>query len=202
MPRKAKAQRRSKPRAKPRSTPPRFGPERGLTAKQELFIAEYLIDLNATQAAIRAGFSKKSATAIGAEYLRKPHIAAAVAAKKAVQLERAELSANRVLEEMRRLAFMDVGVLFDSAGNLRPLHTMTPEDRAAIAGVEVIIKNAEAGDGKTDKVHKIKLCDKVRVLEMLGKHYKLLSDTINVTADDALIDKLMAGRKRAMEARA
>lgn len=200
MPRKSKSTPRKKKRARPTSQ--RFGPERDLTAKQERFIAEYLIDLNATQAAIRAGFSKKSATAIGAEYLRKPHIAAAVAAKKSDQLERAELSATRVLEEMRRLAFMDIGVLFDASGNLRPLHQLSPEERSAIAGMEVIIKNAEAGDGKTDKVHKIKLWDKVRTLEMLGKHYKLLSDTINVTADDALIAKLQAGRKRALEARA
>lgn len=194
---------RKKPPAKPKkkAAPPRFGPERGMTPKQERFVAEYLVDLNATQAAIRAGFSEKSATAIGAEYLRKPHIAAAVAAKKSVQLANVELTATRVLEEMRRLAFSDVGVLFDDKGNLRPVHTLSPEDRSAIAGLEVIIKNAEAGDGKTDKVHKLKLWDKTRALEMLGRHFKLLTDTINVTADDLLIDKLLAGRKRAADAR-
>lgn len=188
------------PRTKPRRrTTPRA--KDSLTPKQQRFVAEYLVDLNATQAYIRAGYSRKGAEQSACQVLRNPKIAALVAAGTAKQLDRAELSATRVLEEMRRLAFMDVGVLFDAAGNLRPLHTLSPEDRAAIAGVEVIIKNAEAGDGKTDKVHKVKLCDKVRVLEMLGKHYKLLSDTINVTADDALIEKLLAGRRRALEAR-
>lgn len=198
MARKSNRRPHKTPRAK---KPERFGPDRDMTPKQERFVAEYLFDLNGTAAAKRAGLSEKTAASIASEYLRKPHIAKAIAERQAAQLAAADLSATRVLEEMRRLAFMDVGVLFDTAGNLRPLHLMKPADRAAIAGIEVIIKNAEAGDGKTDKVHKVKLCDKVRVLEMLGKHYKLLSDTLNVTADDALIAALHAGRKRAVEMR-
>lgn len=172
-----------------------------LTAKQARFVAEYLVDLNATQAAIRAGFPKKAASSVGYEYLRKPQIAAAVSAGKATQISRAELSASRVLEEMRRLAFADIRQLFDEKGNLRPIHSLAEEDAAAIAGMEVIIKNAKAGDGVTDTVHKVKLTDKTRALEMLGKHFKLLTDTVNLTMDDALIAKLHAGRQRAAEAR-
>jgi len=172
-----------------------------LTPKQTRFVAEYLIDLNATKAAIRAGFPKKAASSVGYEYLRKPQIAAAIAAGKAKQLVRAELTADRVLEEMRRLAFMDIRNLFDAKGNLRPIHLLDEQDAAAIAGMEVIIKNAEAGDGVTDRVHKVKLTDKTRALEMLGKHFKLLSDTVNVTVDDVLIEKLLAGRQRAAAAR-
>ena len=84
-----------------------------LTPKQERFVAEYLIDLNATQAAIRAGYSTKTAENIGWQNLRKPEIAAAVAAAKSLQLERANLSAERVLEELRRIGFADLGTLFD-----------------------------------------------------------------------------------------
>lgn len=80
---------------------------------------------------------------------------------------------------MRRLAFSDVRDLFDAQGNLRPIHTLTPEQSACIAGLEVIIKNAEAGDGKTDKVHKVKVWDKPKVLDMLGKHFGLLIEHVN-----------------------
>ena len=152
-----------------------------MTPKQTRFIAEYLIDLNATQAATRAGYSQKTAASIGEELLRKPEISAAVIAGQAKQLARADLTATRVLEEMRRLAFSDVRDLFDAQGNLRPIHTLTPEQSACIAGLEVIIKNAKAGDGQTDTVHKVKVWDKPKVLDMLGKHFGILTEQVQHT---------------------
>lgn len=149
-----------------------------MTPKQARFVAEYLIDLNATQAAIRAGYSEKTAASIGEENLKKPEIAAAVAKKTQVQLAKTDLTAERTLEEMRRLAFSNVQDLFDEKGNLRPIHMLTREQAACIASVEVIIKNAQAGDGHTDTVHKIKVWDKTRTLEMLGKHFALLTEKV------------------------
>lgn len=149
-----------------------------MNPKQERFVAEYLIDLNGTQAAIRAGYSPKTAATQAEALLRKPDIAASVTAHKAKQLERADLTATRVLEELRRLAFSDVRQLFDNDGNLKPLHTLSAEDSACIAGLEVIIKNAEAGDGKTDKVHKIKIWDKTKTLDSLAKHFGLLTEKV------------------------
>lgn len=149
-----------------------------LTPKQQRFVAEYLVDLNATEAAKRCGYSAKTAMQQGSRLLTNVEIANAVADGKDRQLAKADLSATRVLEELRRLAFADVRTLFDEAGNLRPLHTLTADQAACIAGLEVIIKNAEAGDGKTDKVHKIKLLDKTKSLEMLAKHFALLTDKI------------------------
>ena len=75
-----------------------------LTAKQERFIEEYLIDLNATQAAIRAGYAKKAATEQGYENLRKPHIAEAVQAARDKLSRRTELSQDMVIAEMRKIA--------------------------------------------------------------------------------------------------
>ena len=72
-----------------------------LTAKQERFISEYLVDLNATQAAIRAGYSKRTAQRIGSENLFKPLIAAAIAAGKAKQAKRTEITADYVLTTIR-----------------------------------------------------------------------------------------------------
>ena len=144
-------------------------------------MAEYLVDLNATQAAIRAGYSQRTAASQGERLLRHVEIRQQLTAHQAAHLERADLTAARVLEEMRRLAFSDVRDLFDAHGNLRPIHTLTPEQSACISGLEVIIKNAKAGDGVTDTVHKIKVWDKPKVLDLLGKHFGLLTEQVQHT---------------------
>lgn len=170
--------------------------KRKLTPKQERFVAEYLVSLNATDAARKAGFGKKAASSVGYEYLRKPHIAAAVAAGKTKQLASCELSASRVLEEMRRLAFLDARSFFDRKGNLIPLHKLTAEQGSALSGFEAIIKNAKAGDGVTDTIHKIKFWDKPRTLEMLAKHFALLHDVVTVKGEAELVAFLQGARRR------
>lgn len=149
-----------------------------LTPKQARFAAEYLVDLNGTQAAIRAGYSPRTANQMASDLLAKPDIAALIAEKQARQLERADLTATRVLEELRRLAFSDVTGLFDEHGNLKPLHTLTPEQAAAIASLEVVKKNITAGDGQIDTVHKLKVWDKTKALEMLAKHFGVLTERV------------------------
>ena len=149
-----------------------------MTSKQARFVSEYLKDLNATQAAVRAGYTGKRADRAGYALLRNPEISAKVLSEQAKRLESADISATRVLEEIRRLALSDIRQLFDEDGNLRPLHTLSAEQAACIAGVEVIIKNAKAGDGITDTIHKIKVWDKPKSLEMLAKHFALLTERV------------------------
>jgi len=151
-----------------------------LTPKQRRFVAEYLIDLNATEAAKRCGYSERSARTQGARMLAHDDILTAVTESQERQLGRADLTAARVLEELRRLAFADLRQFFDSAGNLKPLSALTAEQGSQLAGVEVIKKNAEAGDGHIDTVHKIKLWDKTRSLEMLCKRFGLLVERLDV----------------------
>ena len=114
----------------------------------------------------------------GYENLRKPEIAALVTQKTEKQLTANELSASRILEEMRRLALSDTREFFDGQGNLKPMHALTAEQGSALSGVEVIIKNAKAGDGQTDTIHKIRCWDKTRALEMLGKYFGLLKEHV------------------------
>jgi phage terminase small subunit len=154
-----------------------------VTPKQELFVAEYLATLNATEAAKRAGYSARTADRMGHENLKKPEIAAAVAAGKARQLETAELTAARVLEEIRRLSFSDMRALFDEHGNLRPIQTLTAEQASCIASLEVVKKNLTAGDGQVDTVVKLKVWDKTKSLEMLAKHFALLTERIEHSGD-------------------
>jgi hypothetical protein len=83
--------------------------EMRLTPRQRIFIVEYLADKNATKAAIRAGYSPKTARSIGSENLTKPNIASAIEKGFAEQLLRANVSAERVLYEIKRIAFADGG---------------------------------------------------------------------------------------------
>lgn len=161
-----------------------------MNAKQARFVAEYLIDLNATQAAIRAGYSEKTAGSQGFDLLKKPEIAQAVAAGQAKHITTADLTASRVLEEMRRLSFLDLRSLFDDHGNIKPIHELTPEQGACLASVEVVKKNLAAGDGQTDTVHKLKVWDKVRSLEMLAKHFGLLVDKMEHSGTLRIINEL------------
>lgn len=173
-----------------------------MNAKQSAFVAEYLIDLNATQAAIRAGYSAKVANRIGSRLLSKEDIKAAIAQGKGRQLERADLSAARVLEELRRIAFTDMRGFFDAAGNLKPITELTAEQGAALAGFEVIKKNATAGDGVVDTIHKFKAWDKIRALEALAKHFGLLVDRVEVSVEVNVIEQnLNAARARLAERR-
>jgi phage terminase small subunit len=165
-----------------------------LNDKQRLFVAEYLVDLNATQAAIRAGYSEDSAGNIGFENLQKPEIAEAIAAGKAAQLKSADLSAARVLEELRRLSMVDLRSFFDEHGNLKRVQDLTAEQGSCLASFEVIKKNAVAGDGQIDTIHKFKVWDKPRSLEMLAKHFALLVERVELTGGVA--DRLTAARDR------
>jgi phage terminase small subunit len=151
-----------------------------LNPKQRRFVAEYLLDLNATEAAKRTGYAPNSAGVTASRLLSDAKISAAIAEGQAKQLNRADLTAARVLEELRRLAFADTRAFFDAAGNLKPIHELTPEQGSQLAGLEVIKKNAEAGDGHIDIVHKIKLWDKTRSLEMLCKRFGLLTERLEL----------------------
>ena len=86
-----------------------------MTPKQEQFVREYLIDLNAAQAAIRAGYSVNTARAIGAENLTKPDIQDAIAAAQIERARRTEITSDRVLKELGRIGFADIRRLFDDA---------------------------------------------------------------------------------------
>lgn len=135
-----------------------------LTAKQKKFVEEYLIDLNATQAAIRAGYSPKNAGKIGHELLEKTRneIDRAIAERS----RRTGINQDRVLRELAKIAFVNPGdvINFDEAtvkGDAKE------EDLAAIASVK--IKNIPTEDGEITE-REIKLCDKLKALDLLGKH--------------------------------
>jgi phage terminase small subunit len=112
------------------------------------------------------------------------------------KLARAELSADRVLEEYRRIAFSNVQQLFNDDGSLIPLRDLPPEVAAAIASMEVVMKNAAAGDGVVDRVLKVRMWDKPRTLNDLARHFALLTDVVQVSGTVTFAQKIAQARER------
>ncbi len=140
-----------------------------LTDKQRRFVEEYLVDLNATQAAIRAGYSKKTARAVGSENLTKPDIQAAVAEAQQARSERTKIDADWVLARLADEADADLADLYDENGGLKPITEWPLVWRQGlVAGLNV---DEEFKDGeKLGQVTKIKLSDRIKRVELIGKH--------------------------------
>lgn len=99
---------------------------------------------------------------------------------RAQRLKEINLSAQAVVDELAIIAFGNLQDCFDPHGNLRPIQELTREQAAAIASLEVIKKNAEAGDGQTDVVHKIRVWDRVKALELLGKYHQIFAERLDL----------------------
>ena len=121
-----------------------------MTPKQAAFVQHYLIDQNATQAAIRAGYSVKTAYSIGEENLRKPEIRAAIDAVMSDTAARLGITAERVMRERSRLAFFDPRRLFASNGEPIPIHELDDDTAAALAGLDVHEEFAGSGAERID----------------------------------------------------
>src|ERR1051326_385167 len=160
-----------------------------MTPKQEQFIAEYLVDLNGTQAAIRVGYSKRTAQPIAARLLSNVMISQEIARRQKERLAKVELTATGTLEQLKAILHSDIRSFIDGNGALKPVAELTAEQAASISSIEVILKNAQAGDGVIDRVLKIRLWDKVRAIEMAMKHFSLLVEKLDITVHSDEITK-------------
>ena len=140
---------------------------KNLTAKQTRFCLEYLVDLNGTQAAIRAGYSKKTANRIANENLIKPVISQRVAFLKMKRNKRVELTADEVLLELKRIAFSNICDLKIDWDKVKDWNDLTDDQKAVIAEIKV---TETKGQDWTKTITEIKLHDKLKALEKLSKH--------------------------------
>jgi phage terminase small subunit len=154
-----------------------------LTPKQAAFVQEYLIDLNATQSAIRAGYSAKNAHKIASQLLGKTVVARAISEAKAKRTERTEITQDRVLHELYRLCFVDIRKAFDEHGNIKPIHELDDDTAAAIAGFEVQELNVAPGSPPLGITKKFKLIEKKGSLELLMRHMGMLNDKLKLQGD-------------------
>ncbi|MCW2284939.1 phage terminase small subunit [Rhodoblastus acidophilus] len=152
-------------------------PSKKLTPKQQRFVEEYIISLNATKAALEAGYSAKTAKSQGQRLLTNVDIADAISAAKKSRSERTEITADRVLHELAAIAFLDPAKVFTPTGEVRSLEDMDESVRRAIASVETI--SSSDGDA-ISTVRKVRMNDKLRALELLGKHLQLWVERVKL----------------------
>lgn len=161
---------------------------RKLTPKQARFVSEYLVDLNATQAAIRAGYSEKTADRAGPALLGKTWVAQAIESGKARLSKRTAATADRVIQELAAIAFHDSRRLYRDDGTLKEPHELDDETAAVLAGLEVEQLFEGRGESRTlvGRLHKVKRWDKTKALELLARHFGMLSDQLNVKVAGAV----------------
>lgn len=147
-----------------------------LTAKQKRFVEEYLIDLNATQAYIRAGYKNYDSAGVEAnKTLNNPKIKQEIDAAMAERSKRTGVNQDRVVNELAKIAFVNIGDVVDlETGTVK--ETATKEDLACIQSIK--IKPGEFGDER-----EIKFYDKKGTLELLGKHLGMFKDKVELEAD-------------------
>lgn len=153
---------------------------RKLTPKQSRFVEEYLIDLNGKQAAIRAGYSKKTAAVIGSQNLTKLNVADALYKAMDIRSKRTEITQDRVLQELARLAYSDMsmfcgwgpgGVTMINSNDIPP---------SALGCVREVSETSTENSLTT----RFKLHDKVAALKMLGQHLGMFTEKVDVSITD------------------
>lgn len=157
-----------------------------LTPRQAAFAREYLIDLNATQAAIRAGYSEKTARAQGNRLLTNAYISAAIAEGQQERAERLQIDADTVLQEIAKLAYVNMRDFIRITPNgdaYIDLSDLTRDQAAALAEITVEdFLDGRGEDSREVRRVKIKLADKKGSLELLGKHLGLFTDRVDLTS--------------------
>ncbi len=150
-----------------------------MTPKQARFVSEYLIDLNATAAAKRAGYSEKTAEKIGHQLLEKTRVAAAIAAAMNKRGVRTEITADRVIKELADVAFLRSDEVFTiDGGHVTVKNTAEMSDAARRALISASQTVTAAGGTIT-----VKLCDKIKALELLGRHLGMFTDKIRLEGE-------------------
>jgi phage terminase small subunit len=170
-----------------------------LNAKQRLFVAEYIKTHNATQSCINAGYSKKTAHSAGPRLLENVGIKAEIEKTLVKVEEKAIVTAAEVLTELKRIGFVDIRGAFEEDGSLKPL-SQIPEDVArCLSGIDISDERVYTdGDSTptTIRIKKIKMLDKIKALELLGKSLAMFTDKVEVGMSDALAERLARAEQR------
>lgn len=146
-----------------------------LTPKQQRFVDEYMIDMNATQSYRRAGYSAKSDRTAGVEghkLLNKPKIQEAIQERRDAQQKRTEVTADKVINQLAKIAFADIKdfVTWDKEGNV------ILKDADKVDGT--LVNEISSDPGEWGNKFKFKRNDQLKALELLGKHMKLFTDKV------------------------
>lgn len=154
-----------------------------LSPKQERFVAEYLIDLNATQAAIRAGYSHKTAGSQAFDLLKKPEIQAAIDAARKRTADKLEITRERILAEYAKLAFVDPRRFYNEDGSLKAVTDLDDDTAAALSGIEIDEINAAPGSPPLGYSKKVKWHDKRAALDSIARLMGWNQDKLKLQGD-------------------
>lgn len=163
------------------------------------FCRAYIIDLNSRNAAISAGYSEKTAGSQGSRLLKNVKIKAQIEQLLHKQADKLDITAERVLAELAKMAFLDPRKFFNEDGSLKRVGELDDHTAASLAGIEHEKLFEHFGKGQAKEVGtttKIKIADKGINLERLGRHLKLFTDKIEHSGLEGLADKLHRVRQR------
>ncbi len=149
-----------------------------LTQKQQQFVEEYLVDLNATQAAIRAGYSAKTADVQGSRMLGNVKVQQAISEAMAERSKRTGVNQDRVVLELAKIAFVKMTDIVDKQGKIKI--TATEDDLACIESVKYKRSKSDTGSSVEREV---KIASKLKALEMLGKHLGMWNEKLDVNVN-------------------
>ena len=158
--------------------PPHVAADTPLRTREQRFVDEFLVNLNATQAATLAGYHARSARTLASRLLMKVNIQVAIEKGFAAQRQRTQVTADAVVQQLARIAFGNLAVMFDEQGRLKHLQDVPVAAQVAIGSIEVVTKKTVSKGQVVDVeyVHKIRSRDAVRALELLGKHLGVFDD--------------------------
>lgn len=153
----------------------------GMTSKEVSLCQEYVVDKNGCQAAIRAGYSENSARQIASENLAKPNIKNYVDYLLRKLSERTMVSAERVVKEYARIAFMNMGDVLDDNGKMENLNKWSRDDLAAVSEITEDIVNDSDDDSAPVLKRKVKMINKLGALDALSKHLGIVTHKVEIS---------------------
>ena len=152
-----------------------------LTTRQLTFCDEYLIDLNATQAAIRAGYSGPHVRKTASDLLAKPDISDEIAKRMQDRERRTEITQDKVLSELAKIAFFDIRKIVDASGRLLQIKELNDQTAGAIVSIDISKNGNEEFGG--NEILKLRFADKRAALVDIGKHLGMFKDKVEITGD-------------------
>lgn len=154
-----------------------------LNRRQDEFVRQYLLDLNGAAAYVRAGFRARgnSAEVNAARLLRNAKVAEAIEKAMAERAERTKIDADRVLRELGKIAFLDPRRALNDDGSMKPFSDLDDDTAAALASFDVV----EIGGEQGGVIRKVRLADKLRALELIGKHLNMFRERVEVSGNAA-----------------
>lgn len=172
-----------------------MGSTKEVTIKRLIFAREYVVDGNGRRAAVAAGYAEKSAHVAANKLLKHADVIAEIDRLKSVQAKRLDITADKVINEIARIAFQDmteIVALKDGRITVADFENLTPDQRACIASAK------QDKDGFIE----LKLYDKLNALEKLGKHFKLFTDMSETRMNVTQMGRVMIGDENATDGKA